>query len=108
MQTDLSDAYTDDGKLVLIKRICRNGEESRINEMLNTPELGQDPRNPCPPVIQIFDDPEDNDISYLVMPLLRNANSPPFQYVKEIVDFVDQALEVGCWFRELWVSNRTS
>ena len=108
MQTDLADAYTDDGNLMLIKRIGRNGEESRINEMLNTPEQGEDPRNPCPPVIEIFDDPEDNDISYLVMPLLRSASNPPFRYVKEVIDFVDQTLEVGRGYLELWVPNRTS
>lgn len=93
---------------MIIKRIGRNDEESRINQILNTPELREDPRNHCVPIIEIFDDPDDNDISYLVMPLLRNADDPPFQYVKEIIDFVDQALEVGRLFRELWVSNKTS
>ena len=53
-----------------------------------------DPRNHAVPIIEIFDDPDDDTISYLVMPLLRAADNPAFQFVKEIVDFVDQILEV--------------
>ena len=78
-----------------IKRVRRNVEESRIAQMLSTKELRADPRNHCVPVIEVIDDPDDDSISYMVMPLLRSAISPPFQYVKEIMDFVDQALEVG-------------
>ena len=73
----------------------RNDEESRIAQMLSTAELREDPRNHCVPIIEIFDDPDNDSISYMVMPLLRNASDPPFQYVKEIIDFVDQVLEVG-------------
>lgn len=78
-----------------IKKVGRNDEESRIAQMLSTKELRADPRNHCVPIIEVIDDPEDNLVSYVVMPLLRNADSPPFQYVKEITDFVDQILEVG-------------
>lgn len=78
-----------------IKRVGRNDEESRIAQMLSTKELRADPRNHCVPIIEVIEDPNDDSISYVVMPLLRNADSPPFQYVKEIVDFVDQVLEVG-------------
>ena len=94
-QTHLVDAYTDDGKLVFIKKVERNDEESRIAQMLSTPDLREDPRNHCVSIIEIIDDPDDDSVSYVVMPLLRNADNPPFQYVKEIVDFVDQVLEVG-------------
>ena len=94
LQTHLVDAYTDDGKYVCIKRVRRGDEESRIAQMLTTEELRADPRNHCVPIIEVIDDPDDDLISYMVMPLLRNANSPQFQYVKEIIDFVEQVLEV--------------
>lgn len=74
----------------------RNDEETRIAQMLSAAELREDPRNHCVPVIEVIDDPGDESVSYMVMPLLRNADDPPFQYVKEIIDFVDQILEVGC------------
>jgi hypothetical protein len=63
--------------------------------MLSTKKLRADPRNHCVPIIEVIDDPDEDLLSYMVMPFLRIADSPPFQYVKEIVDFVDQILEVG-------------
>ena len=80
----------------MIKKIVRNGEESHIIQMLNAPGPRKDPKNHAVPFIEVIDDPNDETVSYLVMPLLRNASDPPFQYVKEIMDFVDQTLEVGC------------
>ena len=62
--------------------------------MLSTKELLADPRNHCVPVIDVIDDPDYDAISYMVMPMLRLVDNPPFQYVKEIIDFVDQILEV--------------
>ena len=82
-----------------IKRVHRNDEESRIAQMLSTEELRADPKNHCIPIIEVIDDPDDDSLSYMVMPLLRVADSPPFQYVKEIMDFVDQILEVGALSR---------
>jgi len=84
---------------VCIKRVRRNDEESRIAQMLSTEELRADPKNHCIPIIEVIDDPDDDSLSYMVMPLLRVADSPPFQYVKEIMDFVDQILEVGALSR---------
>ena len=77
-----------------IKKVLRTGDELRIAQMLSTGGLLADPRNHCAPVIDVIDDPNYDSVSYMVMPLLRLADSPPFQYVKEIIDFVDQILEV--------------
>ena len=78
----------------------RNDKESRIAQMLTTAEMRKDPRNRCVPVIEVFDDPDNDSVSYMVMPLLRNADDPQFQYVKEIIDFENQILEVGWQPRE--------
>lgn len=77
-----------------IKQVGRGDEETQIAQMLSTKELLADPRNHCVPVIEVIDDPDDDSKSYMVMPLLRNAADPPFQHVKEIIEFVDQILEV--------------
>lgn len=53
-----------------------------------------DSRNHSVPVLELFVDDEDPEISYMVMPFLRYFDSPEFQTVGEIVDFVDQILEV--------------
>lgn len=106
LRSHLVDAYTDDDKLVCIKRIVRNSEEARIMQLLNTPELREDPRNHAVPLIEIFDDPDNETMSYMVMPLLRNADNPSFQYVKEIIDFVDQILEGLVFLHEKRVAHR--
>ena len=93
-QTHLVDAYTDDGRVVCIKPVARDGEETRIARMLSTTEFRADPKNHCVSIIEVIDDPGDDSKSYMVMPFLRGANNPQFQYVKEIMDFVDQILEV--------------
>ena len=80
---------------MFIKKVGRNDNESRIAQMLSTTELREDPRNHSVPIIEVIDDPDNDSISYMVMPLLRNASDPPFQFVKEIIDFVNQVLEVG-------------
>ena len=53
-----------------------------------------DPRNHCVPVTKVFKDHNDPEVSYMVMPFLRPVDSPSFEYVKEIIDFTDQILEV--------------
>jgi hypothetical protein len=86
-QNEFVDAYTDDGKVVCIKRIRRGDKEFRITQMLSTKELRADPRNHCVPIIEVINDPNNDSASFMVMPFLRPANSPPFQFVKEIMDF---------------------
>lgn len=106
LPTHLVDASTEDGKLVYIKELNRGGEEGRIAQMLSTEESRKDPRNHSVPIIEIFDDPEDDTKSYMVMPLLRAADSPAFEFVKEIVDFIDQILEGLVFLHEKGVAHR--
>ena len=79
---------------MVIKEVGRGDEESRIARMLSSEPLKDDPKNHSVPILDVFDDPTDDSKSFLVMPLLRPADHPPFDHVKEIVDFVDQLLEV--------------
>jgi len=44
--------------------------------------------------VKLFEDHKDDQVSYIVMPFLRPIDKPPFESVKEIIDFVDQILEV--------------
>lgn len=83
------------GKMVYIKEIHAGSEEHRIAEVLMQGEWSSDPRNHCVQVLKIFRDPQDSDLLYMVMPFLRPMADPPFEYVKEIMDFTDQVLEVG-------------
>ena len=58
-------------------------------------EWMSDPRNHCVPVTKVFEDHKNPEVSYMVMPFLRPVDTPPFEYVKEIIDFTDQILEVS-------------
>jgi len=106
LRTHLVDAFTDDGRVVCIKQVGRNEEEVRIARMLGSDESRPDPKNHCISVIEVIDDPEDDTKSYLVMPFLRSADNPPFDFVKEIIDFVDQILEGLVYLHEKGVAHR--
>ena len=69
-----------------------------------------DPTNHSVPILDTFEDSINKSISYLVMPFLRLTDSPPFEVVEEVLDFVDQILEVrsGYEFIKLCVANAFS
>jgi len=82
------------GKTVYIKEVETDSEELRIAQLLVQEEWISDPRNRCIPVMKVFKDHKDPTVSYMVMPFLRPVDNPPFEYVKEIIEFTDQILEV--------------
>ena len=85
----------EDGKLVCIKLTYTNQEESRIAQLLYNESTRSDPRNHCVPILDVFQDNIDPTITYVVMPFLRQMDDPPFEFVEEVVDFVDQMLDVS-------------
>lgn len=80
--------------MVYIKEVEAGSEEHRIVEILRQEEWISDPRNHCVPVINIFEDSQNPELLYLVMPFLRPMIDPPFQTVREIMEFTNQILEV--------------
>lgn len=83
-----------DGKQVCMKRVKTGDNESKIALMLSSEVLRADPTNHCVPILDTFQDDVDPAISYIVMPILRYMDDPPFQFVNDIVVFVDQLIEV--------------
>ena len=86
--------HKETGKVVYIKEVDTDSEEYRIAQLLTQEDWISDTRNHCVPIVKLFEDHEDHEVSYIVMPFLRPANNPSFETVKEIIDFVDQILEV--------------
>jgi hypothetical protein len=76
---------------VYIKQVRTNDLESRIALDLNAID---DLANHSVPILDTFEDPTNNSISYLVMPFLRLSDNPSFEVVEELLDFVDQVMEV--------------
>ena len=67
--------------------------------------------NHCVPIYDYFIDDEEPFVGFLVMPLLRRFNDPPFYYVDEVMDFIKQTLEVwifSCLFCLYMNSNSSS
>jgi serine/threonine protein kinase len=91
-----------DGKLVYIKQVQTNDQESRIALMLSS---FQDPSNHSVPILDTFVDDQDDSISYLVMPFLRLLHELPFFATEEVLDFADRILEVGTLSRSLGLTH---
>ncbi|KAI0724147.1 hypothetical protein C8Q72DRAFT_961689 [Fomitopsis betulina] len=84
-----------DGKLVMIKCVPTDGLELRIALFLGTPPLSEDPTNHCVPILDTFEDETNPRSSYIVMPLFRNFDDPPFENVEDVLEFGEQLLEVS-------------
>lgn len=83
-----------DGNMVYIKRVKTGDMETQIACTLSSDALRQDPRNHSVPIEDVFVDDADPNISYLVMPFLRDIDWPACETVVEVIHFVDQILEV--------------
>ena len=83
-----------DSKLVYIKRVATGDEETKIALMFSDEGRSQDPRNHCIPILDVLQDDSDPNVSYIVMPFMRFVDDPPFEFVNDVIEFVDQILEV--------------
>ncbi|KAH9918119.1 uncharacterized protein B0H18DRAFT_680318 [Fomitopsis serialis] len=94
------------GTMVYIKRVKTNDNESQIATMLSSDGICRDPRNHSVPVLDLFEDVEDPDVSYMVMPFLRLIDRPALDLVEEVVEFIDQILEGLIFMHECGVAHR--
>ncbi|THH28987.1 hypothetical protein EUX98_g5199 [Antrodiella citrinella] len=105
LRKNLIDATrTSDNKLVYIKRVEPDDVETRIALMLSSDDARRDPRNHAVPVLDHFEN--DADSAYLVMPLLRALDDPPFLRVGDMLEFCDQVLEGLVFQHEKGVAHR--
>lgn len=84
-----------DGLVVCLKRVRTGSSEIEIAKYFSSLPLSDDSCNHCIPILDVFEDDVDPEITYLVMPFMRNMSNPPFDLVDEILDFVEQVLEVS-------------
>ncbi|KAI9461959.1 hypothetical protein BJY52DRAFT_168374 [Lactarius psammicola] len=84
-----------DGLPVMLKRLFpeEGHYELEINQFFSSPELANDPRNHCAPLLDLVElqGPESHKI--MVFPLLRPLNRPRFQTFGEFVAFFTQICE---------------
>jgi serine/threonine protein kinase len=82
-----------DGKAVMIKHAATASQEVDIGLYFSSESIRSDPENHCVPILDTFPDPRTDDRVFLVMPLLREWNKPPFHTVAEILDGFEQILQ---------------
>ena len=91
----------EDNRTVIIKRTQKAKREGETAAFFSTPERLRSPRNHCVPIYDCISDTIDPEIEFLVMPLLRSFDDPPFEAVGEVLDFVKQTLEVQSGLRSI-------
>ncbi|KAF9226736.1 hypothetical protein BS17DRAFT_696424 [Gyrodon lividus] len=98
----------DGGTKVFIKKVDvrLHPNEVDIARYLSSPEARKDDRNHCVTVLEVFRDQMDEQVWFIVMPLLRPFNEPPFDTVDEVVHFVDQSIEGLVFMHEHHVAHR--
>ena len=85
-----------DNKMVGIKQIRSASlkPEIEIANMFSSEPLASNPRNHCVRILDYFHDEAEPDVAFLVMPLLRPFDNPPFYSVDEMIEFIRQTLQV--------------
>ena len=68
--------------------------EIEIGRYLSSPPLSLDPLNHCCPILDVLQDPRDENMQLIVMPLLKRYLRPKFETVGEVVEFLHQSFEV--------------
>ncbi|THH20527.1 hypothetical protein EUX98_g8563 [Antrodiella citrinella] len=91
---------------VSIKVVPRATQEITIARMLSSKDVSGNPNNHCVPVLDVLPDPLDSSNALLVMPYLRPFNSPPFEVVEEVMDFIRQTLEGLSFIHSQGVAHR--
>ena len=82
-----------DNKLVRIKRVHTGDTESTTLKWFSRNSV-QSEKNHCPAVLDLFRDPMDPSLSFVVIPFLRHFDSPSLQTVQDAIDLIHQVLEV--------------
>jgi hypothetical protein len=88
-----------DNVLVMVKDLYPNlhPHEADIAQFFSSEALAGDPRNHCVPVYEMIHfqlEAHEPEI-FMIMPLLRKFNDPPFETVGQTVDFFHQVFEVS-------------
>ncbi|KAL5513775.1 hypothetical protein ACEPAH_4176 [Sanghuangporus vaninii] len=95
-----------DDRRVFLKRIPKSTSELQIHRFLSDEERVKDPHNHTAPLLDVFPDDDDPSYVYIVMPLLRPYDLPPFFSVDEVVEFVRQILEGLEYMHKLDIAHR--
>ncbi|KAJ7177785.1 hypothetical protein C8R46DRAFT_1074931 [Mycena filopes] len=97
-----------DGKHIILKSVSNKTHpfEVELGMLFSCPPLSEDPRNHCIPILEVLQDPEDNDKQIIVMPRLMRFYHPIFDTVGEVIDCFRQVFEGIQFMHENHVAHR--
>ncbi|KAJ7160162.1 hypothetical protein C8R46DRAFT_1001367 [Mycena filopes] len=99
-----------DGRKVMLKCVSSNAhpDEVKIAQLFSSPPHAGNPRNHCVPILNVLQDPDDDDKRVLVMPFLLpfHRPGPVFDTVGEVVDCFRQIFEGLQYMHENFVAHR--
>ncbi|TFK22799.1 hypothetical protein FA15DRAFT_643594 [Coprinopsis marcescibilis] len=106
---DLIDAIqVSDDQHVVLKRVnkTRYPHETKIMKYFSEGEIAKDPRNHCVPVLDVLQAPNDDGHEIVIIPVLREFDSPDFDTIGECIAFLRQLLEGFTFLHEHRVAHR--
>lgn len=97
-----------DGAAVALKRVphATASDEERIMRRLTSDPLVSHPDNPCPPLYEVLEVQDEDDVNIFVLPYLRPFDSPPFETIGEVMDFCRQAFRGLSFLHEHHIAHR--
>jgi len=97
-----------DGEQVMLKWVSKktHPHEVEIGCLFSTPALGKNPKNHCIPILDVLQDPQDDDKQIIVMPRLIRFDEPIFDTVGEVIDCFRQIFEGIQFMHENFVAHR--
>jgi len=97
---------TSDGKAVALMVLRRESIEGHIFRHLVDPERQGGVDRHIVPLLDSFEDDREPNIEFLVMPLLKTCDDPPFETVLEVIDLFKQMLECLAYMHDSGVAHR--
>ncbi|KAJ7652363.1 hypothetical protein DFH06DRAFT_1282628 [Mycena polygramma] len=97
-----------DDRKVILKYVSTkdNPDEVKIALLFSSPPHAGERRNHCIPVLEVLQDPEDDDIQILVMPFCAPFYRPDFDTVGEAIACFRQIFEGIQYMHENFVAHR--
>ncbi|KAF8829564.1 hypothetical protein HHX47_DHR3000920 [Lentinula edodes] len=82
-----------DSLMVAIKRVKTSSSEVQVGTLFSNDEHASNPSNHCIRILEVLSVPETADEVLLVMPWLREVDSPSFRTIGEILQFTKEMIE---------------
>ncbi|KAJ7665948.1 kinase-like domain-containing protein [Mycena polygramma] len=97
-----------DGQQVMLKWVSKktHPHEVDIGRLFSTPALAKNPKNHCIPILDVLQDPQDEDKQIIVMPRMIRWDDPNFSTVGEVIDCFRQIFEGVQFMHENFVAHR--